>query len=270
MVFPKPTPSYTEEQFRNQLIWIPKKLEFSYNEIYKYSISNKGFYNNIDLSMLDKSQYIKTNQEVLSTMGDSLFNYDVLGNQVKINKIPTIQFQIKNKFSEKKLENEEYIPCLFIKTDEGNKKSDKILIYFHANYEDLGNCHNLLTNIAQYNRINVLAVEYPGYGIYDFGNRNCSSEEILQDAEIVYNFLNSILKIKEENIILMGRCLGSGPAVHLSYKFNPKCLILMSAFTSIKEAVKSVFKRYNLGLIIEKFVKDRYFIGYIVIDMIIF
>jgi len=257
MVFPRPTPSYTENEFSNELIWIPKKKEFSYNEIYKYSISTKGNYNNTDNTIFEKSQYIKTNQEMLTTEAESVFNSDILGNQIKINKIPTIQFQIQNKFSEKNIEKNDYIPCLFIKTDEANKKSDKIIIYFHANYEDLGNCHNLLTTIAQFNRINVLAVEYPGYGVYDYGMRDCSSDEILQDAEIIYNFLNSVLKIKEENIIVMGRCIGSGPAVHLSYKYNPKCLILMSAFTSIKEAVKSIFKKYSLGVVIEKFVKDR-------------
>jgi len=256
MVFPKPNPSYKYEQYKNELIWIPKKKDFSYNEIYKYSVSLKGNYHNSE-SNLEKSQYLKTYQDLLTTEAESIYNYDSMGNNIKINKIPNINFQIRNKFSENLKIKEEYIPCLFIKTDEANKKSDKLILYFHANYEDIGNCYNFITSIAQFNRINVLAVEYPGYGVYDYGTRECSSEEILKDAEIIYNFLLSVLKIKEENLIVMGRCIGSGPAVHLSNKFNPRCLILISAFTSIKEAVKSVFKKYNLGYIFEKFIKDR-------------
>ena len=257
MVFPKPTPSYKAEDYKNEMIWIPKKKEFLYSEVYKYSNSQKGLYNNTESTYFDKSQYLKTCQEILPTDADSVANLDFLGNQIKINKIPNIKFQIKNKFSEKKAEKEEHIPCLFIKTDEANKKCDKLLIYFHANYEDLGNCYNLVTSICQFNRINVLAIEFPGYGIYDYGRRECSSEEILKDAEIIYNFLTSVIRIKEENLIVMGRCIGSGAAVHLSYKYNPKCLILMSAFSSIKEAVKCIFKKYSLGSILEKFVKDR-------------
>lgn len=257
MVFPRPNPSYRAEDFKNEMIWIPKKKDFLYNEIYKYSNSQKGIYSNGKSICMDNSQYLKTCNEILSTEAESVANFDLLGNQTKINKIPNIQFQIKNKFSENKNVKEDHIPCLFKKTDEANKKCDKLIIYFHANYEDLGNCYNLVTSISQFNRINVLAVEFPGYGVYDFGSRECSSDEILKDAEIIYDFISSVLRIKEENIIVMGRCIGSGPAVHLSYKYNPRCLILMSAFSSIKEAVKSLFKNYSLGFIFEKLVKDR-------------
>ena len=40
------------------------------------------------------------------------------------------------------------------------------MIYFHANAEDLGRAHKFLTYINQYLRMHVLAVEYPGYGVY--------------------------------------------------------------------------------------------------------
>jgi hypothetical protein len=257
LVFPRPPPSYKAEDYKNQMIWIPKKKDFLYNEIYKYSNSQKGLMNKTECTFFEKSQYLKSSQDILSTEAESVANFDLFGSQTKINKIPHIQFHIKNKFSENKAEKEEHIPCLFIKTDEANKKCDKLIIYFHANYEDLGNCYSLATSICQYNRINVLVVEFPGYGVYDYGSRECSSGEILKDAEIVYDFMSSVLRLKEENIIVMGRCIGSGAAVHLSYKYNPKCLILISAFSSIKEAIKSIFKKYSLGSFLEKFVKNR-------------
>jgi len=40
------------------------------------------------------------------------------------------------------------------------------LIYFHANGEDLGSSYELLNIIREKLQINVLAPEYPGYGIY--------------------------------------------------------------------------------------------------------
>ena len=95
----------------------------------------------------------------------------------------------------------------------------------------MGNCNNeLLHSISNHNRINILAVEYPGYGIYD-SKRDCNADDILKDADFVYNFLMNVMKIKEENIIVFGRCIGSGPLIYLSYTYNPKLLLLISAIT---------------------------------------
>jgi len=44
--------------------------------------------------------------------------------------------------------------------------SSKILIYFHANAEDIVLSHELLDYLRVLLKINVLAVEYPGYGLY--------------------------------------------------------------------------------------------------------
>jgi abhydrolase domain-containing protein 17 len=46
------------------------------------------------------------------------------------------------------------------------KGSSLIMIYFHGNAEDVGLAQELLSNIRDLMKVNVLAVEYPGYGIY--------------------------------------------------------------------------------------------------------
>lgn len=56
------------------------------------------------------------------------------------------------------------IPCLYLPYLSGG--SSKLLIYFHANAEDIGRCYEMLDRIRSTIRINVLAPEYPGYGIY--------------------------------------------------------------------------------------------------------
>lgn len=58
-----------------------------------------------------------------------------------------------------------------------------------------------------------MAVEYPGYGIYD-GSPDAYT--IQKDAEIVYNYLTQILGIPESSIILFGRSIGTGPATFLA------------------------------------------------------
>lgn len=56
-----------------------------------------------------------------------------------------------------------YIPCLHIPFHIG---SSKTMIYFHANAEDIVLAHELLDYIRTLLRVHIIAVEYPGYGLY--------------------------------------------------------------------------------------------------------
>lgn len=55
------------------------------------------------------------------------------------------------------------IPCLFLPFYEG---SNKLLIYFHGNAEDLGYSYEFSSTLRTKLKVNVLVVEYPGYGLY--------------------------------------------------------------------------------------------------------
>ena len=84
----------------------------------------------------------------------------------------------------------------------------------------------------------MLAVEYPRYGIYDDPD-GPSEEKIYRDSELVYNFVQKVAKLRERDIILLGRSLGSGPATHIASKYEPGGLILMSPYTSIKSVASN-------------------------------
>lgn len=62
----------------------------------------------------------------------------------------------------------------------------RTIIYFHANCEDLKSSYNLIDFLRHNMRMNILAVEYPGYGIYQ-GEPN--EEVILKDAEYIYKYV---------------------------------------------------------------------------------
>ena len=47
------------------------------------------------------------------------------------------------------------------------KGSSKLLIYFHGNAEDIGASMEILLFIQGHLNLNVMAMEYPGYGIYE-------------------------------------------------------------------------------------------------------
>lgn len=84
----------------------------------------------------------------------------------------------------------DFIPCLFLNFEGG---SSKIFLYFHANAEDLGTANNVLSFIHVVMKMHVIAVEYPGYGIYE---GEPSADKIINDAETVYKFITKTLNWK--------------------------------------------------------------------------
>jgi hypothetical protein len=56
-----------------------------------------------------------------------------------------------------------YVPAMHIPYNLG---SSKMMIYFHANAEDIVLAHELLDYMRSLLRVNVVAIEYPGYGLY--------------------------------------------------------------------------------------------------------
>jgi hypothetical protein len=140
------------------------------------------------------------------------------------------------------------IPCLYLKSIMNPKK---IMLAFHGNAEDISLSSPFFSSIRNYLEITILVVEYPGYSIYvDSG---ATAEKIESDAEYVYNYLLVKLGYEEKNIIVFGRSIGSGPATYLGSKMRPACLVLMSPFTSLKNAVRDYLGSLAYLLIRERF-----------------
>ena len=92
-------------------------------------------------------------------------------------------------------------------------------------------------------------MEYPGYGVY----RGSPDETtIIKDAEAVYDYLTLKLNVKPKNILVFGRSIGTGPATYLASQKDLGALILMSAFTSIRAAVKDFAGKWAQYLIKER------------------
>ena len=123
------------------------------------------------------------------------------------------------------------------------------MIYFHGNAEDLGYCSRFLEQLSALLDVSIISIEYPGYGIY---NGQPQEKDILEDSEKVINFLIKFGKWKEENIILFGRSIGSGPATHLASRYSVGCLIVMSGFTNLQAVIKN-----HVGFF-KSLVKDRF------------
>jgi pimeloyl-ACP methyl ester carboxylesterase len=145
-----------------------------------------------------------------------------------------------------KIPDHSSIPCFLLQSKEG---SSKVIIYFHGNAEDLGLSFEILDTLRCVLKVHILAVEYPGYGVYE---GKATSDIILNDAECVYSFLLS-LGVQPENIIVFGRSIGSGPATFLAKSRKICCLMLMSAYTSIKDAAGFLAGQLGKSLMKERF-----------------
>lgn len=130
------------------------------------------------------------------------------------------------------------IPCMFHKQ---NQYQSKVLIYFHSNAEDIHLSYNFCRHLMVQLNVCVLAVEYPGYSC--FSDQETSEELICENAERVFDFLvhdAGIAASKNSpdagDIYVLGRSIGTTPAIHLATKRMPGMLILVSPFMSIKVA----------------------------------
>jgi pimeloyl-ACP methyl ester carboxylesterase len=167
-------------------------------------------------------------------------------NALKVSQRNTTLKNLKEEVKQTPAE-ENYIPCLYLPYPEG---ADKVLIFFHGNAEDIGWATGFVAALQEALRVHVIAMEYPGYSVY-IGEPN--AEAILNDAEIVYDFLNMEVGVPQENILLFGRSIGSGPATYLAARKDPGALILMSAYTSIRAVVRDVIGTVAQYLVAERF-----------------
>lgn len=94
---------------------------------------------------------------------------------------------------------------------------------------------------------------YDPYEPYNNNVFESCEENILDDAEYVYDYLTQVLGIEQKNIILFGRSMGSGPATHVSSVRNPGSLLLMSSFKSIQSIAQD-----QAGTILKHLITERF------------
>mmetsp|Transcript_104948 Transcript_104948/g.208621 ORF Transcript_104948/g.208621 Transcript_104948/m.208621 type:complete len:308 (+) Transcript_104948:70-993(+) len=124
------------------------------------------------------------------------------------------------------------IPCLLLQ----NPAASFVVIYFHANAEDLGQIYILLRFLRTQLGVHVLAVEYPGYGVC---SGTPSEEKLLSDAETVMEFVRRDLKVPQSRVLLMGRSMGGGPAIYLASQHACAGLVTMATFSSLRTVASS-------------------------------
>ncbi|XP_023005443.1 protein ABHD17B-like [Cucurbita maxima] len=104
------------------------------------------------------------------------------------------------------------------------------LLYSHGNAADLGQLYDLFLQLKVNLRVNLMGYDYSGYGA---STGKPSELNTYADIEAVYECLETEYGVSQEDLILYGQSVGSGPTLHLASKLpRLRGVVLHSAILS--------------------------------------
>ena len=116
----------------------------------------------------------------------------------------------------------------------------QLLLFFHGNADDIISSHSYCKWLADRLRMCVLVCDYPGYG---FSSGEPSEEKMEHAALALMDFATTKLRKKPADVYVMGKSIGSYPAVcvasHPAFK-DIRGLILVSPVASAARCVFEV------------------------------
>ncbi|KAF7109067.1 hypothetical protein CFC21_109388 [Triticum aestivum] len=104
------------------------------------------------------------------------------------------------------------------------------LLYSHGNAADLAQLYDLFVQLKVNLKVNLMGYDYSGYGA---STGKPSEENTYADIEAVYQCLETEYGISQEELILYGQSVGSGPTLHLASRLpRLRGVVLHSAILS--------------------------------------
>ncbi|XP_043813300.1 alpha/beta hydrolase domain-containing protein 17B isoform X2 [Manihot esculenta] len=143
------------------------------------------------------------------------------------------------------------VDILKLRTRRGNEivavhikhpKASTTLLYSHGNAADLGQMFELFVELSKRLRINLMGYDYSGYGQSSGKPTECNT---YADIEAAYNCLREQYGVKDEQLILYGQSVGSGPTVDLASQLtNLRGVVLHSPILSGMRVLYPVKRTY--------------------------
>ncbi|CAH8361666.1 unnamed protein product [Eruca vesicaria subsp. sativa] len=145
----------------------------------------------------------------------------------------------------------ENVEVLKLKTKRGNQvvaayiknpTASLTLLYSHGNAADLGQMFELFSELSLHLRVNLIGYDYSGYGK---SSGKPSEQNTYYDIEAVYRCLEEQYNVKEQDVILYGQSVGSGPTLELASRLpNLRAVVLHSAIASGLRVMYPVKRTY--------------------------
>jgi hypothetical protein len=118
------------------------------------------------------------------------------------------------------------------------------IIYYGGNAEEVS--HTLFDS-KRLKDASLLSVNYRGYG--DSEGRP-STEKLIQDALYIFDYMVARQGLEPDDIVLMGRSLGSGVAVQVASRRRVGALILTTPFDSLENIAQHHFPIFPIHLLL--------------------
>lgn len=128
------------------------------------------------------------------------------------------------------------------------------VIYMHGNAEDLRHSADIAQAITA-GGLGFLALEYPGYG--ELAEQSASEKGIYAAAQAAVDWLLA-KGVPRKRVMVIGRSLGSGPAVELAKRGLVERMVLISPYTSIIAMARKMMPFAPASLLVkDRFESDR-------------
>ncbi|EOY04132.1 hypothetical protein QUC31_017404 [Theobroma cacao] len=121
-------------------------------------------------------------------------------------------------------------------------KASATLLYSHGNAADLGQMFELFVELCNRLRVNLMGYDYSGYGQSTGKPTECNT---YADIDAAYKCLKEQYGVRDEQLILYGQSVGSGPTVDLASRLpNLRGVVLHSPILSGMRVLYPVKRTY--------------------------
>ncbi|XP_024978524.1 alpha/beta hydrolase domain-containing protein 17B-like isoform X3 [Cynara cardunculus var. scolymus] len=123
-----------------------------------------------------------------------------------------------------------------------NPVASLTVLYSHGNAADLGQMYELFCELSLHLRVNLMGYDYTGYGQ---SSGKPSEQNTYADIEAAYRCLEQTYGVKEEDMILYGQSVGSGPTLDLASRLSRlRAVVLHSPILSGLRVMYPVKRTY--------------------------
>ncbi|KAE8719807.1 glucosyltransferase like family protein [Hibiscus syriacus] len=111
-----------------------------------------------------------------------------------------------------------------------NPSASLTVLYSHGNAADIGQMYHIFTELSVHLNVNLLGYDYSGYGQ---STGKPSEQDTYADIEAANKCLGEMYGVKQEDTILYGQSVGSGPTLELAIRLpHLRAVILHSPILS--------------------------------------
>ncbi|XP_062196020.1 uncharacterized protein LOC133899099 isoform X1 [Phragmites australis] len=116
------------------------------------------------------------------------------------------------------------------------------VLFSHGNAADLGKMYGIFVELSATLRVNLMGYDYSGYGQ---SSGKASEANTFADIEAAYKCLVDVYGTREEDLVLYGQSVGSGPTLDLAVRLHRiRAVVLHSPILSGLRVMYSVKKTY--------------------------